>query len=51
MRRMLSTLMWYTVIILHLVLCGLPSLAWFAGGMAFMFWCIAWALAQKVGEQ
>ena len=51
MTKLLSALMWQTAFILLLVLCGLPSLAWFVGGMALMFWCIVWVLAQKVGER
>jgi len=45
--RAINCLLWHVALILLLVICNLPSLAWFAGGMSFMFWIVVWALAQK----
>ena len=49
--RMINALLWQIAFILLLVYTGLDPLAWFAGGMAAMFWFIVVILAKEVSNE
>ena len=48
--RAINALLWQVAVILLLIVAGLEPLAWFVGGLVFMFWFGVAILAKGVRD-
>ena len=49
--RAINALLWQVAAILLLIIAGLEPLAWFVGGIVFMFWFGVIVLAKEISNE